>query len=300
MVTPLRGRDELDVEGLERLVERLVVGGCAGVFILGTTGEGSSLSYRLRRDLIERVCQLVNQRITVLVGITDTAFIESVHLARFANEAGADAVVSAPPYYLPGGQPELCEWMDHLLEELEMPLFLYNIPSLTKVEFELETVKRAMTHTGVVGLKDSSGKLDYFREIAGLRSSREDWSLLMGPQELLLESLQLGGHGGVSGGANVFPELYVELYQAALRQDQARVDALNRAISSVADALFRVGTHSSSIIKGIKCALACLGVCDDFMAEPFHRFRPEARARIQHNLESLTRELDILGLARVS
>ena len=109
MVTPLRDRDELDVPGLEKLIEHILAGGVSGLFILGTTGEGPSLSYRLRREVIERTCKQVNHRVPVLVGITDTAFVESVGVARAAAEFGADALVVAPPYYLPEAQPELQE-----------------------------------------------------------------------------------------------------------------------------------------------------------------------------------------------
>src|SRR2546427_7422671 len=98
LVTPLRDRDELDVPGLERLIEHILSGGVSGLFILGTTGEGPSLSYRLRRELIERVCKQVNHRVPVLVGITDTAFVESVNVGRCAADFGADALVVAPPY----------------------------------------------------------------------------------------------------------------------------------------------------------------------------------------------------------
>ncbi|HLX70350.1 MAG TPA: dihydrodipicolinate synthase family protein, partial [Verrucomicrobiae bacterium] len=122
MLTPLRGRDELDVVGLERLIEHIISGGVSGLFILGTTGEGPSLSYRLRRELIERVCKQVNRRVQVLVGITDTSFVESINVARLATQAGADALVAAPPYYLPEAQPELQEYLDHLVSELPLPL----------------------------------------------------------------------------------------------------------------------------------------------------------------------------------
>src|SRR5512140_1176965 len=110
MVTPLLDRDQLDLDGLERLTDHILSGGVSGLFILGTTGEGPSLSYRLRGELIRRVCQPVKNRVPVLVGITDTAFVESVNLARAAAQAGADAVVVAPPYYLPEAQPELLEY----------------------------------------------------------------------------------------------------------------------------------------------------------------------------------------------
>jgi 4-hydroxy-tetrahydrodipicolinate synthase len=296
MVTPLLNRDELDVAGLERLVERILDGGVSGLFILGTTGEGPSLGYRLRRELVERVCRQVKNRVPVLVGITDTAFVESVNVARHAADAGADAVVAAPPYYLPEAQPELREYLDHLVPELPLPLYLYNMPALTKVTYELETVRHAMDLPGVVGLKDSSGNLNYFKRAAGLLKQRPDWSLLMGPEELLLESIAAGGLGGVSGGANLFPKLYVKLVQAARAGDVARASELQAQVLRVSNSLYHIGRHSSSIIKGIKCVLACLGVCNDFMAEPFHRFRAEERALVEGRLKEIEAELAGLNL----
>ncbi|HEU5396530.1 MAG TPA: dihydrodipicolinate synthase family protein [Verrucomicrobiae bacterium] len=296
MVTPLRSRDELDVAGLERLVEHILAGGVSGLFILGTTGEGPSLSYRLRRELIERVCRQNRRRVAILVGITDTAFVESVHLARHAADCGADAVVVAPPYYMPEGQPELQEWLDHLMPELPLPLFLYNMPPLTKVSYELETVRHALQNPRIVGFKDSSGDLNYFKSIAGLLKERPDWSLLIGPEEKIFDALELGGHGGVSGGANLFPKIYVKLCEAYQAGDLARARELQQQIQRVGAALYRVGKHPSTIIKGIKGTLSCLGICDDFMAEPFHRFRAEQKAVIQSRLKEIEAELSKLNL----
>jgi 4-hydroxy-tetrahydrodipicolinate synthase len=89
MITPLRARDELDHAGLERLVEHLIAGGVHGLFILGTTGEAPGLSYRLRAELIERTCKQVAERLPVIVGITDTAFVEAASLAAAARKFGA-------------------------------------------------------------------------------------------------------------------------------------------------------------------------------------------------------------------
>ena len=231
LITPLKGRDELDVAGLEKLIEHILAGGISGIFILGTTGEGPSLSYRLRRELIERVCKQVNRRVPVLVGITDTAFAESVNVARAAADFGADAAVVAPPYYLPEAQPELQEYLDHLVPELPLPLYIYNMPALTKVHFELETVRRAMDNPRIIGLKDSSGDLNYFKAAAELiKQNRPDWPLLVGPEEKLFDALQLGGHGGVSGGANLFPKLYVKLCEAHRAGNCARAQELQKQI----------------------------------------------------------------------
>jgi 4-hydroxy-tetrahydrodipicolinate synthase len=326
MITPLRARDELDIAGLEKLLEHILsassgtgilpvssknlrtvskethgrdahaTSGVAGIFILGTTGEGPSLSYRLRRELIERVCRQVKNRVPILVGITDTAFVESVNLAKHAADSGASAVVVAPPYYLPEAQPELQEYLDHLVAELPLPLFLYNMPALTKVSFELETVRRAMDEPKIIGLKDSSGDLNYFKKAAGLLKQRSDWSLLIGPEEKLFDSLQLGGNGGVSGGANLFPKLYVKLCEAHRAGNFDSAQQLQKQIQRVSDSFYRIGKFSSSIIKGIKCAANCLGLCDDFMAEPFHRFRAEEKFLVQNRLKEIEAELSNLNL----
>lgn len=294
MVTSLRDRDALDVAGLERLIEHILAGGVHGLFILGTTGEGPSLSYRLRKELIERTCRQVNRRVPVLVGITDTAFQESLNVAKWSADAGADALVVAPPYYLPEGQPELQEYLDHLVPELPLPLFLYNMPALTKVSFELETIRRAMDEPRIIGLKDSSGNMTYFHRAVGLLQHRPDWSLLIGPEELLADAVFAGGHGGVNGGANVFPRLYVKLFEAARAGDLARARALHAHVMAVSGSLYRVGRHSSAIIKGLKCALSLLGVCDDFMAEPFARFHEPERARVRQILDTLQTSLSNL------
>lgn len=288
MITPLTARDTLDLAGLERLVERLVGGGVSGIFALGTTGEAPSLSHRLRRELVEHTCRLVGGRVPVLVGITDTSLVESAQLARNAADCGADAVVTSAPFYFPAGQPELREFIEELLPELPLPLMLYNMPTLTKTSFSREVVTWALGQEKIVGLKDSSGDLVYFRKMRHLAAAtRPDWSFLVGPEELLAETVLLGGDGGINGGANLHPALYVETFEAAKAGDLLRVRELSERILALSEAIYQVGRHGSAIIKGLKCSLSILGVCDDFMAAPFHRFHEGERDIVRARLAEL-------------
>lgn len=287
MVTPLLDRDGLDVDGLERLVEHVVAGGVHGIFVLGSTGEAQSLGYRLRQELVAATCRMVRGRVPLVVGITDTAFVESVRMARVAADADAAAVVLAPPYYFPAGQPELLEYLGHLVKELPLPLLLYNMPSYTKLSFELETVRRAADMPGIVGIKDSSGSLDYFGGLVSLFRDRPEFTLLTGPEERLAESVLLGGHGGVNGGANLHPRLYVELYEAAKSRDLEAVARLQRQVEQIRTGIYGVGRFGTAYIKGLKCALSLRGICSDFMAEPFHRFNAPERARVEEELRKL-------------
>ena len=290
MVTPLLGRDELDHYGLSRLVEHLLSGGVAGLFILGTTGEGPSLSYRLRYELIEKTCELVAGRVPVLIGITDTSLVEAVELAKFSRDAGAAAAVAAPPYYFPVEQPPLLTFMQRLADDSPLPLFLYNMPSCVKVMLAFETVEELSRHPNVVGLKDSSGDMAYFRRALTLREVRPDWTILMGPEHLMAESVLAGSDGGVTGGANLFPRLFVELYEAASRGDQPTMDRLQ----SEAVALGRIynvgGSGMAPYLCGLKCALELSDICSGQLAEPFTAFGAVERGQI----ESLLAEMSLL------
>jgi 4-hydroxy-tetrahydrodipicolinate synthase len=127
----------------------------------------------------------------------------------------------------------------------------------------------------------------YFHQLQVLLRDHPAFSLLIGPEELLGETLLLGGHGGVCGGSNLYPELYVTLYNAARRKDLPTVAACHEKIMAVSHGIYSVGRYKSSYLKGLKCALSCLGVCSDFMAEPFHRFRDEERETIRRHLVEL-------------
>ena len=289
LITPLKDPDTLDVEGLERLLEHMIAGGVHGIFALGSTGEGPCLSYKLRIQLILEVCRIVNQRIPVLVGVTDTAMEESVRLAVVSAEAGASAVVLSTPYYFPAGQTELTQYIRHILPKLPLPVMLYNMPSLTKVWFEIGTLEEVLDEEKIAGVKDSSRDMDYFAKLLELKNERPDWSLMVGPESKMIEAVRMGGSGGVNGGANVYPRLFVQAYKAAVSGDTVQADALQKKIEAFGQ-IYEIGQYASRHIKATKCAASILGLCDDCMAEPFNRFYPEHRKKVESILQSLNLE----------
>lgn len=291
MVTPLLDSETLDQAGVERVVERLISGGVAGLFILGTTGEGPSLSDRVRHELIECVCKLVQGRVPVLVGITETSYSSAVELSRFAEECGADAVVTAPPYYFCPDSRELVRYVQKVTDAIGLPMVIYNIPSLTGCFFDFDAIRRLMEHDRIIGFKDSSGDMLYFHKLLQATRQRPDWSILMGPEELTAEAVLMGAHGGVNGGANVNPRLYVELCEAALAQDLPRVRELHLKVLDLAGRLYSVGTGSAPVIKGIKAALDHLGVCRDVCAEPLIALSGPEKLLVRQHL----RDLDLLA-----
>ena len=288
LVTPLTSEGHLDVWSLENLIEHLIAGGVHGLFILGTTGEEQSLSYRLRQEMIEQSARINRGRLPLLVCITDTSIVESIRLANVAADCGADGVVSAPPYYFAPGQPELAQFYEQLVPQLPLPVFLYNMPSHVKVSFAPDTVLRIAQNPQVVGFKDSSANAVYFQSVLYKMRQRPDFAMLVGPEEITGECVLLGAHGGINGGANMFPELYVGMYEAARAGNLERILHLQQFIMQISTTIYTVGKHGSSYLKGLKCALSLLGIIrDDFVAAPFYKFNQPERDKIRQALDAL-------------
>ena len=223
----------------------------------------------------------------MLVGITHAATIESINLAHHAGEAGAQAVVYAGPSYFPVSQAELRTHIEHLVRELPLPVFLYNMPSHTKIAFDVETVHLAADFPQVVGAKDSSGSLDYFRSLCLALTDRPLFSLLIEREEILAEAIWAGGHGSVCGGANLYPRLFVALYNAVCAGESDMTAQLTEKIHELNRKIYRVGSCGSSYLRGLKCALSVLGICSDFLAKPFECFAVEERDAIRRGLIDL-------------
>lgn len=269
LITPLETPDTLDRPSLEKLAGHVVEGGVAAVFVLGTTGEGPALPVAVRRQVVEATCRAVANRVPVIVGITDSCMREALELAEFSARAGAAAVVSAGPTYFPVAPPELERYIRQLADASPLPLFLYNMPSHTHVRFAVPAVAAVADHPNIAGLKDSSGEIMYLHALRHAMAARPEFTLLVGPEEMMGESVLLGVHGGVNGGSNLFPSLYVQLYEAAAGGDVATLRRLHARVIEISQRLYCAGAYGSSYMQGLKCAASVLGLCGNVLAPPY-------------------------------
>ena len=286
VITPLLDNHTLDVKGLENLVEHLVSGGVHGLFILGTTGEAPSLSYKLRKEFIKRTCELTNHRIPVMVGITDASFDGSLEIAEYSQSVGADAVVVAPPFYMPISQLELIYYLENLIPKSPLPLLLYNMPSHTKLHMALKTVK-AGKDLGAIGIKDSSGDMFYQTSLIEEFKSSPEFAIIAGTELFIPETILQGGHGAIAGGANMFPRFFVDFYEASLAHDFDKIAKLREINMLLYNTIYNVSKNSSKYIRGIKCVLNTLGICNDYAALPLSRYEGEDRQKIERYVADL-------------
>lgn len=292
MITPLLDRETLDIKGLENMLDHLANGGVSGIFLMGTTGEGASLSYRMRRELIKKSCEYVAGRVPVLVSITDTCIEEALSLADYAYECGATYLVSALPYYLGLTQDEIVDFYITIADKVKLPLFLYNIPAQTKLMMSVQTVKKLATHPNIIGIKDSSGNGTFFNTLlAEIKPEFPEFTILVGPDEMLASTMALGSNGGVNSGSNLFPELFVALFKACKAGDRARIAQLQPLVMKVSTGIYSIDKSSVSFLKGLKAALYLEGLITDRMCEPLKRVSDADMETIRRNLAELKKQI---------
>jgi 4-hydroxy-tetrahydrodipicolinate synthase len=287
LATPLLELDRLDRDALAALIEHVIAGGVSGIFLLGTTSEGPSLPAMVKEELISEACEIVSGRVPVLVGITDTVFSESVRLAEHAAGCGAQGLVLAPPYYQGLGELELENYLRQVTLAVPLPVLLYNIPGCVKLSISPETVSHLAEMPQVVGLKDSSGDMAYFEAAARGVAKRSDFAMFVGPEEMITKAVSLGAIGGVCAGANLFPRLYVELLKAAIHKETAKADALQQIVHTVSQNIYLLSEAPTRVIRGVKGALATLGIGNGLPSLPIPPLSPAEQSELSRRMAML-------------
>jgi len=267
MVTPLRADLGVDHDALERLVESLIAGGCSALFPLGTTGGGPFLSAARQMEVNRAVCRFAAGRLPVLTGVSAAAPEDSVALGRAAREAGSAALVAAPPCYLPLSDGETAAFYAMLAEETGMPVFVYNMPGMTKVYLKPSLLMKLAEIPGVAGYKDSSNNMNDLHDVLLMLRNRAGFPIFVGPDTLTAETVILGGAGGVNAGANLFPEIFVKCRRAAKAGDLAEMTRRQRQIDLLQQ-LYRIYPGAHAVAMGLKTGLKLRGICGNSVLAP--------------------------------
>jgi 2-dehydro-3-deoxy-D-pentonate aldolase len=258
MVTPFDERGELDLAATEAVIERFIEAGVSGISPLGSTGEASHLTSDERKRFAEEVVSIAAGRVPIVIGVGFSGTRETEELARHAQEAGADAVLVVSPFYWKVGEEALFRHFATVAEAVDIPVVIYNLPMLTGIDLSPSLVARiAAECPNAVGLKDT---VTEYNHVVGVlqkvKPVRPDFSVLCGWEDLILPSLLAGADGSICAFANVAPELFVNLVEAAQSGDLTRAAELHRKVLT----LVTLGTHSDPAMGAIKVAMNKLGV----------------------------------------
>jgi 4-hydroxy-tetrahydrodipicolinate synthase/2-dehydro-3-deoxy-phosphogluconate/2-dehydro-3-deoxy-6-phosphogalactonate aldolase len=257
-----------------------VDGGCHGVFVLGTNGEFPLLTPQEQRGVVGAVADEVSS-VPVLAGVGAPSTRGTVARATAAEDRGADGVVVVTPYYYPLDDTAVVEHYRRVAGAVDVPVYVYHIPSRTGNALSLSALDRIADVDGVAGLKDSSKDVPWLGQAL---DHNPGLTFLAGSDSLLYASLELGCAGLVSAVANVFPELVVDLYEAFDEGDEERARELQSTLYRVREA-FKRGPY----MAGVKTALSLRGVGFDVGGprSPLRRMDDAGRERLEDQLREL-------------
>lgn len=288
VVTPDTPDHQLDVVSFERSINRLIEAGVDGLFFLGSSGEVVFATDEHRDQIVREAVRIVDHRVPVLVGIIDTETERVLEHGRRALALGADALVATAPFYALGGPADIEEHFRILHQELDAPLFAYDIPVCVHTKLPWKMLARLGAEGVLAGVKDSSGDDVSFRYLVQENEKNgHPLTLLTGHEIVVDGALLSGADGSVPGLANVEPEGYVRMWKAAQEGNWAEVkreqDRLNE-ISHIFDVTSGVQGYGAGV-GAFKCALNLMGIFDsDQMPRPVKPLDGQNREAIKQVL----------------
>ena len=281
-ITPLDEKERVDELGFVNQLNRLIDSGVHGIYLLGTSGEFTTLTNTERERAMDIAVKAVGGRVPIICGVMDTSTQRVIQNIEIAEQFGVDTVAATPGYYYSStDDADLIEFYKTIAASTELPVFIYNIPSTVKTAIKPQVVAElAEDCDNIVGIKDSSGDWTNCLSLLTLLGDRTDFAIMLGSHTALGAAVLFGADGGVVSIANVAPKESVALYNAAKARDIDEVHRLQKLLLR----LSKMYTYGQGV-SGMKACLEILGVCSAHTTSPLLPISDAAKAELRQLLE---------------
>lgn len=286
MVTPVKENGTLDTQAVERIIAFFAQAGVSPL-LMGTTGEGNSVSQKDGQLFVETAVKAAQGRITIYAGLTGNCFAEQLAQAEAYTHAGADVIVATLPTYYALTEEQMENYYRTLASSIKGPLMLYNILATTHMSIPVEVIRRLADHPNIVGLKDSERDLERMAQCIEIAKEREDFCYFCGWAAQSAHSLELGGDGIVPSTGNFVPEMFQQLYEAAVKGDMATANRLQDETNEIAKIYQKDRTLGQSL-TALKVMMQTKGLCEPWMLMPLTRLSAEEEKAIAAKATSIS------------
>lgn len=211
-ITPFDKNEKIDITLFKKLVERLVMSGSHAIAPLGSTGVMPYLNDEEKEAITEATIKQVNNRVPILVGVSNLTTERTIHHAKFAEKAGADAVMIIPMSYWKLTDDEIVTHYEAVAKQISIPIMAYNNPATGGVDMSPTLLKRLLQISNVTMIKESTGdiqRMHFLRKELG-----EGVAFYNGSNPLALSAFTAGATGWCTAAPNLIPELNIALYNA--------------------------------------------------------------------------------------
>ena len=276
LITPFKN-NTLNEDVYRKLIHYHLENGTNGIVPGGTTGESPTLSHDEHKKIIEIAVKECSKKIPVLAGTGSNSTSEAVELSKFAEKAGADALLVVTPYYNKPTQEGLYQHYKKINDNVGIPIIIYNIPSRSVIDMSVETMARLYELKNISGVKDATGILDRVNE--QLKKMGKEFIQLTGNDDNALEFNKRGGVGSISVTANIAAKLCSE-FQTSCVNNFKDSENLNKILQPVHAAMFVESNPSP-----VKYAASLLGLCNPEVRLPLVQVKEESKRKISEALK---------------
>ena len=241
---------DFDKKGMANLLDHLINNEADGVLILGSGGEFCHMPPKLRFEVAEFAVKHIKQRIPVMIGISSPSTKETIEYGQHAAQIGADAVLVVNPYYALLNSEAIYHHYKTVAENINIPILLYNFPALTGQDIGIDVITRlAKDVPNIIGLKDTIDNISHTREVINqVHAFRPDFIIFSGFDEYMLDTLILGGHGGIPATFNFAPKVTKGIYKAFKQKDYETAFTLQRQLAKLMP-IYAIETPFFAVIK---------------------------------------------------
>ena len=217
LVTPMHEDGSVDYDTLRKLVDWHVAEGTNCIGVVGTTGESPTVNVEEHREIIRVAVEQAAGRVPIMAGAGANSTQEAIELSEYCKKVGADCTLQVVPYYNKPTQEGIYQHFKAIVEAVDIPVVLYNVPGRTVADMLPETALRLAKLPGVIGIKEATGNLE--RAAWLIKQAPKGFSIYSGDDPTAVALMLLGGHGNISVTANVAPRAMADLCKAAMDQD---------------------------------------------------------------------------------
>lgn len=279
MVTPVMKDGSIDTAAVERIVSNFAKYGVSPL-IMGTTGEGNSVSVKNGVEMISAAKRAANKDMVIYAGLTGNCISEQKEAAAKFIEAGADVIAATLPCYYALTPEQMYDYYKDMADTLTVPLMLYNITITTHMSIPMDIIERLSHHPNIVGLKDSENNVPRLEEALKLFADREDFAYFCGCAANSAVALKNGADGIVPSVGNYLPKIYQDLYEAGVRGDMEKAEELQQKTIEIGK-INTAGLTLGESLAGLKIIMNEAGLCETNMLPPLTKLNAETEERIR-------------------
>lgn len=282
MVTPITKNNEIDIDAVKRIINNFAQYNVSAL-IMGTTGEGNSVSVESGVKMIKAASEAAAGRITIYAGLAGNCISEQYDAAEKFIEAGADVIAATLPCYYSLTPKQMYEYYKNLADTLTAPLMLYNITITTHMSIPLDVIEKLSHHPNIVGLKDSENNIQRMEEALTLFSDREDFAYFCGCAANSAKALSLGADGIVPSVGNYLPKIYNDLFEAGISGNTEIADDLQAKTIEIG----KINTDNLTLgesLAGLKVIMKMYGLCETYMLPPLTELEEKTVINIQNKV----------------